>query len=157
MADICQEGHSLTSAPQRRHTACLRQRFWGTLRNLRGWVGGGDKMLHVPGTVRSPSTWLPELCRPGKGAKCRPSQVCAFVEYPRPEPEQLRPGRSKKPRACFGQFPYRATWSLSSVEREGTGAASWGKPCVVRTLRALPTHSSAICFQSSSLPTAQPT
>ena len=25
----------------------------------------------------------PELLRPGKGTKCRPNQVCAFVEYPR--------------------------------------------------------------------------
>ena len=36
-----------------------------------------------PGTVRSPSTWLPELLGPGKGTKCKPNRVRAFVEYPR--------------------------------------------------------------------------
>ena len=30
--------------------------------------------------VCSPSTWLPELLRPGKGTKCRPSQVCGLPE-----------------------------------------------------------------------------
>ena len=37
MVDICQEGHSLRSAPQRRHTAHLRLHFRGTPRKLRGW------------------------------------------------------------------------------------------------------------------------
>ena len=71
------------------------------------------------------------------------------------EPEQLRPGKCMKPRACFGQFPCRPTWSLSSVDPESTHAMSQGKLSVVQTLPALPTHTSDICLKSSSLPTAQ--
>ena len=41
------------------------------------------KMHSPPGTVHSPSTWSPELLGPGKGTKCMPNWVCAFVEYPR--------------------------------------------------------------------------
>ena len=44
MVDICQKGHSQTSAPQRRHTAPLR---CCASRKLSGWDGGGDKM-HCP-------------------------------------------------------------------------------------------------------------
>ena len=40
--DICQEGHSLSSAPQRRHTAHLRWQSCGTPRKLSGWDQGGD-------------------------------------------------------------------------------------------------------------------
>ena len=44
----------------------------------------GIKMHGPPGTVCSPSTWLPELLRPGKGTKCTPNlqrlnQSCAWV------------------------------------------------------------------------------
>ena len=49
----------------------------------------------------------------------------------------------------------RATWSLSSVDQESTHAVSGGKPSVAQTLRALPTHTSDIFFQCSSLTTAQ--
>ena len=80
--DIHQEGRSQRSAPQRRHMAHLRQRSCGTPRKLSGWDWGGDKAHHTPGIVHSPSTWLPELPGPEKGTKCRPNQVCAFVEYP---------------------------------------------------------------------------
>ena len=74
--DIHQEGHSLRSAPQRRHTAHLR---WCSP----GWVwGAGNRAagtgevinMHSPyGTVHSPSTWSPELLRPGEGTKCMPN------------------------------------------------------------------------------------
>jgi len=58
------------------------------------------KSHRPPGTVRSPSTWLPELLGPGKGTKSR---------------VHLR------------QFPCRATWSLSSVDWDSTCTVSWGK------------------------------
>ena len=50
-----------------------------------------------------------------------------------------------KPRASFGQFPCRATWSLSSIDWERTHDMSWGKPNMVHTLQALPTHTNDIC------------
>ena len=51
-----------------------------------------------------------------------------------PEPEWLRPGKCTQPRACFRQFPCRATWSLSSVDQESTHAVSGGEPSVTQTL-----------------------
>ena len=77
--DICWEGHSQTSAPQKRHTAHLRRCASCTPRKPSGRNGGGHKSL----PLCSSSTWSPELLRPGKGTKRRPNQVCAFVEYPR--------------------------------------------------------------------------
>ena len=56
---------------------------YGAPRKLGSWDGGGDKTHHQTGRVRSPSTWLPELLKPGRGTKRRPNRVCAFVEYPR--------------------------------------------------------------------------
>ena len=72
-----------------------------------------------------------------------------------PEPERFRLGKCVQPRARFRQFPCRATWSLSSVDWESIHAVTRGKPSVAQTLRALPTHTSDICLQFSSLPTAQ--
>ena len=53
--------------------------------------------------------------------------------------------------STYYPVPGRATWSLSSVDRESTHAVSGGKPSVAKTLRA---HASDICLQCSSLPTA---
>ena len=39
------------------------------------------KKHSLPGTVPLPSTWSPEVLRPGKGTKCMPNQVCTFEEY----------------------------------------------------------------------------
>ena len=47
-----------------------------------GWGRGEVSDLNW-GQLRMPSTWSPELLEPGTGAKHRPNQVCAFVEYPR--------------------------------------------------------------------------
>ena len=119
---------------------------------------GTREMIEIhrpPGTVRSPSTWSPELLGPGKGTKRMSNQVFALWSTWELESEQLRPGKCTKPRACFGKFPCRATWSLSSVDRESTGAVSCGKCSVVHTLQALPTHASDIYVECSSLPTAQ--
>ena len=78
MVDICREGCSQRSAPQKRHTAHLRRHTSCTPRKPSGRDRGGDKSQRP----RSPSTWSPELLGPGKGTKCSPNQVCAFVEYP---------------------------------------------------------------------------
>ena len=68
---------------------------------------------------------------------------------------ELRPGKCTKCKACFQHHPCRAIWSLSSVHRESTYAVSKDKPSVAQTLWALPTHTSYICLQCSSLPKAQ--
>ena len=71
------------------------------------------------------------------------------------EPEQLRTWKCTQSRARFRQFPCRATWSLSMVDRESTHAMSWGKPSKAQTMISIPTHASDICLQCSSFPTAQ--
>ena len=91
----------------------------------------------------------------GRAQNASPTESVPLWSTWEPEPEQLRPGKCMKLGARFGQFPCRATWSLSSVDRETTRAVSWSKPSVVHTLWALPTHASDICLQCSSLPTTQ--
>ena len=87
------------------------------------------KMHRSHGTVHSPSTWSPEL---------------------------LGPGKCKKPRACFGEFPCRATWSLSSVDQESTCTPhEMGQTQCGSYTASTPQHASDICLQCSSLPTAQ--
>ena len=98
-------------------------------------------MNGAPGTVHSPSTWWPEMFRPGKGTKRTPNQVCALVEYPKPEPEQLRPGKCVKHSVCFGQFPCRATCSLSSVDLVSTCRGELGlTQCGPYTMSTPHTH-----------------
>ena len=94
----------------------------------------------------------------GRAQNTCPTESVPLQSTQESEPEHLRPGKCTNGRAHFGQYPCRATWSLSSVDLESTrchAAMSWGKPSVVHTLRALPTHTSDICLQCSSLPTAQ--
>ena len=67
MVDICQEGHSQRSAPQRKQMAHLRWRSHCTQDQ------GGDKTHSPPGTVRLPSIWMPALLQPGKGTKHMPN------------------------------------------------------------------------------------
>ena len=103
--DICQEGRSQRSAPQRRHTAHPRRHSHCTPRKLSGWEGGGDKTHRPPGRGCSPSTWSPELLRPGKGTKRRPNRACAFVEYREPEPEGSDLGSACNAGPALHSFP----------------------------------------------------
>ena len=118
MVDICQEGHSQTSAPQRRHRAPLR---CSESRKLSGWDGGGDKMhcptwgecvYQAPGHLRCSDL--------GRAQNAGPTEAVPLWSTWEPEPEQLRPGKCMQPRACFRQFPCRTTWSLSSVDPGST-------------------------------------
>ena len=88
----------------------------------------------LPRTVSLPSTWLLEVLGPGKAQNARSTESAPLWSTQEPEPEQLRPGKCTKPRAHFGQFLCRATWSLSSVDGESTHTVSGGKPSVVHTL-----------------------
>ena len=56
MVDICQGGRNQRSAPQKNHTAHLRQALPLPPRKLSGWDWGGDKMHPHLGRLRSPST-----------------------------------------------------------------------------------------------------
>ena len=125
LADICQEGRSLRSAPQRRHMAHLR--WYSCSAPGSGQDQGGDETHGPPGTVRSPRTWLPELLGPGKGKKrVQTTESVPLWSTQEPEPEKLRPGKCTKPRACFGQIPFRATWRPSSVDMESTHCRELG-------------------------------
>ena len=61
--------------------AHLRWHSSGTLGNQAAGTRELIKTHVSPGAVHLPSTWSPELLRPGQGTKHSPSQVCAFVEY----------------------------------------------------------------------------
>ena len=78
----------------------------------------------------SPSTWSPELLGLGKGTKEGPTESAPLCSAREPEHEQLRPGKCTEPMAHFRQFLCRATWSLSSEDRESTHSVSGGKPSV---------------------------
>ena len=81
--DICQEGCSLRSAPQKRQKAHMRGAFTVYPGNRAAGTREVIKMHSPPGTVHSPRTWSLELLGPGKGIKRRPNQVCAFAKYTR--------------------------------------------------------------------------
>ena len=104
-------------------------------------------MLHL-GRMRSSSSWLPELLRPGK-AQNSGLLFCGELENPNLSGLGLGGACNSGPAPCRV-----AAWSLSSVDREGTHAASGGKPGVAGTLRVLPTQASDICLQRPSLPAA---
>ena len=142
MVDICQEDRSQRSAPQRRHTAHLRQHYHCTPRKLSGWDRAvirhiaplGECAHQAPGRLSCSDLWMAQNTGPTKSVPLWSTQE--------PEPEWLRPGKCTQPRAHFTQFPCRATWSLSSVDWESTHAVIRGKPTVIHTLWVLPTHAS---------------
>ena len=94
MVDICREGRGWRPAPQNRpkvHPTSAGGNW--------GWGRGGEKA-----PVKLLAAWA---ARAGKGTKRRPNRVRAFVEDP------------KTGTACnAGPPPYRAAWSLSSVDGE---------------------------------------
>ena len=127
MVDLCQEGRSLRSAPQRRHMAHLR---WCPLRHPGNPAAGPGRWLKC--TVRLGQGTHQALGRLscsdlGRARNARPTKSVPLWCTPEPEPEQLRSGKCRKPRACFGQFLFRATWSLSSVDPESKSACEWGQ------------------------------
>ena len=156
MVDIHQEGRSQRSVPQKRHTAHLRQRSHCTPRKPSGWDRGGDKR-HRP-TWEECSHQAPghlSCSDLGRAQNSGPTESVPLWSTQEPENEWCRSRTCTQHRAHLRQFPCRATWSLSSVDRESTHAVSGGKPSVAQTLRALPPHTSDICLQCSSLPAAQ--
>ena len=109
------------SAPQRRHMAHLRWCSHCTHRTLNDWDRGGDKTHHP--------TW--GMCAhqaPGRlsfsdlrrAQNAGPTESVPLWGTREPKPEQCRPGKCMQPRACLRQFLCRATWRLSSIDREST-------------------------------------
>ena len=151
--DICQEGHSQRSAPQRRRMAHLRWYSQCAPRKPSSWDWGGDKTHPPPGGNCAHQALGQLSCSDlGKAQNAGPTESVPVWSTQEPEPEWLRPGQCTQPRARFRQFPCRATWSLSNVDWESAHAVSEGKPSVAQTLQALPTHANDICLQCSSLP-----
>ena len=114
---------------------------------LRRMVHRGQCARQVPGRLSCLDL--------GRAQNALPTQSVPLQSTWEPEPEQLRPGKCTKHRACFGQHPCRTSWSLNSVDPESTCCCELGQASVVHTLRARPAHASDICLQCSSLPTAQ--
>jgi len=87
------------------------------------WAGTGEviKTHWPPGTVHSPSIGRLSCLDLGRAQNTRPPESVPLRHTWEPEPEQFSPQKCTKPRAHLGQFPYRATWSLSSVESTGCG------------------------------------
>ena len=139
-ADICQEGRSQRSPPQRRHTAHLRWHSRSTPRNqtagtrevIRRTAHLGQCACQAPGHL---SCW--DL---GRAQNSHPTESVPLWSSREPEPERLRPGKGTKAWACFGQFPCRAPWSLS---QESTGAVSGANPVWPRHCEHSP-HTRAI-------------
>ena len=128
------EGRSQRSAPQKRHTAHLRQHDCCASRKPSGWDWGGNK-THC--TWEECAHQVPSClgCSDlGRAQNAGPTESAPLWNTREPEPEWLRPGKCTQPRACFRQFPCRATWSLSSVDWESTHTMSRGKPSVAQKL-----------------------
>ena len=119
MVDIHQEGHSQTSAPQKRHMAHLRRRAHCTPRKLSSWDRGSDMMQPPTGgncacqylvtwaartwdghkTLAQPSLGLcrvPEnlnLRGLDRGSACNPGPASDSSRQSKLEPEQCRLGK----------------------------------------------------------------
>ena len=136
--------------------AHLRQRSCGAPGKPRVCDWGGDE--------DAPPTWgVCTLQAPGRlscsdlgrAQNAGPTESVPLWSTRGPEPEWPSPGKCTQPRARLRQFSCRATWSLSSVDRESTHTVNGGKPSVAQTLRVLPTHARDICLWCSSLPRAR--
>ena len=113
MVDICQEGCSLRSARgDTRHTwdgAHTQETKWlGPGRWLRCTAHLGQCAHHAPSCLSCLDL--------GRAQNTHPPECVLLWSTREPEPEQLRPGKYMKHRACFGQCPCRAPWNLSSVD-----------------------------------------
>ena len=104
--DICQEGCSQTSAPQKRHTAHLKRHTCCTPRIPNGWYGGGDK-THCPlgGDCAHQAPGHLSCSDLERAQNAGPTESAPLWSIQEPEPEWLRPGKCMQSRACHRQFP----------------------------------------------------
>ena len=104
--NICREGRSQRSAPQKRHTACLRRCTRCTPRKLSGWDGGGDKSQPSPGGDCAYQAPGHLSCSDlGRAQNTGPTESRPLRSTRVSEPEQLRPEKCIQPRASLRQFP----------------------------------------------------
>ena len=90
MVDICWEGHSQRSAPQKRHMAHLRRCSCCTPRKLSSWDGGGDKSQ--PSTGGNCARQAPghlSCSDLGWAQNAGPTKSAPLWSTRKPEPEQL--------------------------------------------------------------------
>ena len=108
--DICQEGCSQRSAPQKRHTAHLREARPQPPGKPSGWDAGGDKTHPPPGgdCARHAPGYL-NCSNLGRAQNAGPTESVSLWSTQEPAPEWLRPGKCSQPRADRRQFPGRAT------------------------------------------------
>ena len=126
----------ISSPEHTRHTRTARaETEAGTAEGIRHAVPGESALIKLL------TAWT---ARAREGTEFRPNQVCAFVEYP-------KDGTARN----SGPTPYRAAWSLSSVDGESTHTTGGSKPSQAGALEVLPTHTSDICLQCPSLLTAR--
>ena len=106
MVNICWEGHSQRSAPQKRHTAHIRRPAHCTPRKPSGWDGGGDKLQPSTGgncTRKAPGHLsCSDLVQAQNTGPTKSAPVWSTRE---PEPERLRPGECMQHRTRIRQFP----------------------------------------------------
>ena len=145
MVDIHQEGRSQRSATQKRHKA----HWLGVPGN---WVWDREGRSHAAPEKSELVKLLVAWAAPmGKAQNTGPTKPAPLWSTQEPELSGL--GLES---ACnLGPAPCRATWSLSSVDGESTHSMSRGKPSVAGTLWVPLTHTSDICLQCPSLPTAR--
>ena len=106
MVDICWEGLSQRSAPQKRHMAYLRRCAHCTIRKLSGWDGGGDKSQPSTGGDYAPQETGHLGCSDlGQAQNAGPTKSVPLWSTRVPKPERLRPGKCTQPRAGLRQFP----------------------------------------------------
>ena len=87
-------------------------------------MGKAIKTHDPPGTMYLPNTYCLSCSDLGRAQNTHPTGSVPLQSIQ--EHEWLRPGKCMKCRACFGQFPCRAPWSLSSVDQGSTGHLDLG-------------------------------
>ena len=106
MVDIHQEGCSQRSAPQRRHTAHLRQHSHCAPRKLSTWVLGGDKTHHPTWGVCAHQALGRRSCSDlGRAQKAGPTKSVPLWRTRECEPEGFRPGKCTQPRPTLDSSP----------------------------------------------------
>ena len=103
--DICQEGCSQRSAPQRRHMAHVGRCSHYAPRKPSGWDRGGDKTHCTPEECAQQAPRNLSCSDLGRAQNAGPTKYVPFWSTQELEPEQLRPGKCIQPQARLRQFP----------------------------------------------------
>ena len=94
-------------------------------------AGTGDVIRqthHLPGESARAKHLVTWNARTWEEHKRGPTKSTPLWSTPEPKPEWIRPGKCTQTMVYFRQFPCRATWNLSSVDRDSTHAVSGANP-----------------------------